>query len=233
VLTDLTSLHCTYSELEEELERTRVFYTKKVEEGHRKYEAQIRALKRGTAGEEVAVPQSAAVAPQPQQQQLQEQMQQATAVYAERIALLERELMSTAEELGRVKASAQSAPQSKPTHAPTEHDLYRQQHLVKVTELERQEMLSTHQQRLEEVKAYHSEFVAQLQSQWGTERASLQQRLRDEEARCAELRGELMSAVRGAASAPMGAASAVSYRSASDGKHFAVSHAWYKCRHIS
>lgn len=216
------------SELEEELERTRAFYTKKVEEGQRKYEAQIRALKRGTTGEDGGAQHAQAATsaslPQTQQQQLQEQMQQAAAVYAERIALLERELMSTAEELGRVKAAAQSAPAtSKPTQASVEHDLHRQQHLVKVTELERKELLNTHQQRLEEVKAYHAEFVAQLQAQWGTERASLQQRLRDEESRCAELRGELMNAVRGAASAPAGAASAVSYRSAADGKQFAVS----------
>jgi chromosome segregation ATPase len=196
-----------------------------VEEGQRKYEAQIRALKRGAAGEEGGGQHAqAATAVSASAVQLQEQLQQATKVYAERITLLERELMSTAEELGRVKAAAQSAPATgKPTQASVEQDLHRQQQLVKVTELERKDLQSTHQQRLEEVKAYHAEFVAQLQSQWGTERASLQQRLRDEESRCAELRSELMSAVRGAATSTLaGATSAVSHRSAADGKQFAV-----------
>lgn len=124
-------LFCTYSELEEEMERVRSFYTKKVEDVQRKSESQIRALKRGgpQAQSEEASPTRAhvtsregfptgnnlqsQVAPPPleshQQAHVAQQVQQVTVMYAERLALLEKELMSTAEELGRVKAAALSA----------------------------------------------------------------------------------------------------------------------------
>ncbi len=121
----------------------RTFYTKKVEEVQRKSEVQIRALKRGAAGgpesesregfstapppPPSSQPPGQAAAPplQPhQQERISQQVQQVTAMYSERLALLEKELMSTAEELGRVKAAAMAGPrdsQSQSHSTPSSH----------------------------------------------------------------------------------------------------------------
>lgn len=253
-------------------ERTRAFYIKKVEETQRKFEVQIRALKRGeqldsnpaerghSTSLHEAAGTSSALQQQQQQEALNQQVQQATRMYSERLALLEKELMTTAQELGRVKAAnlardreqqhqqqgvypghpysqypygapagapylappaphmpqAYSAPPPAPpshqqqqarTNADTpptspSHQQQQQQHQPdsnKITSSERQELQARHEQRVEELTAAHNAHLSQLTMHWNVEREGLQKRLREEEARCAELRRELMNAVRGAA----------------------------------
>jgi hypothetical protein len=225
-------------ELEEEVERVRAFYTKKVEEVQRKGEAQLRALKRGTEAATTApgtceapvrnlfgaqdaegATQQALTQAQMQVLQLQQQLQQTTGAYSERLALLERELMSTAEELGRVKAAAgmgSSAPAvDRASYIPrpgqtgvplTPPSGLRHQEGARpaaMAESERQQLVAMHQIRLDELKAHHVDFVSQLKAQWSAEREGLQQRVKEEEARCSELRKELFDAVRAVAHAPV------------------------------
>lgn len=234
---------CRCRELEVEAERTRAFYQKKVEDGQRKFDAQLRALKRGEHTDNLdratpAANQFGAPSSPQQQDVVNQQVQQATRMYTERLALLEKELMVTAQELGRVKAANLArereqqpsysgypaypqpfgapftapytapqpppAPPAQPTQpvartrsdsagTPTHHDS------KKMSSSERQELQTKHEQRLEELTAAHNAHLAQLNTQWSIERDGLQKRLREEEARCAELRRELMNAVRGAA----------------------------------
>ena len=110
----------------------RTFYTKKVEDVQRKSEVQIRALKRGgvhasedgspsnhhraNAASKEGFPTGnsqnfPAQAPLqgPQVEQVSKQVQEVAAMYSERLARMEKELMDTAEELGRVKKAALSS----------------------------------------------------------------------------------------------------------------------------
>ena len=125
-----------YRELEEELERVRGFYTRKVEEVQRKGEAQLRALKRGDphpatgaatghVTEEAGDPWDAAGAAPPVLGGegagvgvgVHEQVQQVAEYYSQRLNLLEQELMNTAEELGKMKAAATAPAASSATTA--------------------------------------------------------------------------------------------------------------------
>eukprot|EP01039_Chlorochromonas_danica_P004266 gene4266-4686_t len=81
--------------LETELQRMRVFYTRKIEDLQRRYEQQIRALKRG---DDSFIP-----PPPPPEQDHAEALK----VYAERVERLQQELMATARELGQLKAKQQ------------------------------------------------------------------------------------------------------------------------------
>lgn len=89
---NLPAANLKIKELEKEIERLRVFYTKKVEETQRKADAQLRSLKRGDKGD---VLDSVSELPEAIVQQ-----------YETRISLLEKELLATAEELGLAKATA-------------------------------------------------------------------------------------------------------------------------------
>lgn len=222
-----------YRELEEELERSRAFYTKKVEDVQRKAEVQMRALKRGEDSSSSAVV--------GHEQQVQLHVQRATADYTEKIALLERELMSTAEELGRVKAAAVAVTEKHPhvsfiprpgsisspiaaSHRMSdrmehcgvgESALHRQQDLIRMTQHERDHLCASHEQRIEELKRNHDSYITQLQTQWTAEREGLQRRLKDEEERCTELRKELMDTVRSIAHAPPAGTNATTREAAS------------------
>jgi small-conductance mechanosensitive channel len=238
-MSDLLHRTLVCRELEEEVERVRAFYTKKVEEVQRKGEAQLRALKRGTEAATAApgtaeapvrnlfgaqdaegATQQALTQAQMQVVQLQQQLQQTTGAYSEHLALLERELMSTAEELGRVKAAAGMGSNSVPAVDRASYIPRPGQTGVPLTppsgvrpheggrpaamaESERQQLVAMHQARLDELKAHHADFVSQLKAQWSAEREGLQQRVKEEEARCLELRKELFDAVRAMAHAPV------------------------------
>lgn len=196
------------------MERTRTFYEKKVKETQRKADAQMRALKRG---DEQHAEQGEGVSPEAADQV--RQLQQQAQVYTERIAMLQHELMVTAQELGKYKAAASADHgQPRPSYIPRPGSIGtpisptqyarpqpsdRDGVVAPLGEQERQQLTGMYQARMEELKTHHSSFVAQLQAQWATERSSLQERLRAEEERCADLRKELMEAVRSAAHAPL------------------------------
>lgn len=117
-------------ELEDEMEKLRHFYTRKIDELQKKHDTQMRALKRGDYPESESSPKSNqvyrqhvsigkqhdGVPPPPPPpvldkqviEEYQKQISSISSMYSERIALLERELMNTAEELGRMKAAAAS-----------------------------------------------------------------------------------------------------------------------------
>ncbi len=123
MMLDLDSARARIEELRNEIERVRSFYTRKIEDMQRRFQTSMWSMKRGIHtnsnenNNEHEENSDVDRAPPPQPpippgdfppQQISSIVQ----VYKDRLSTLERELMSTAEELGKVKSASVAAEKS-------------------------------------------------------------------------------------------------------------------------